>query len=87
MNITRKVEHQSDGVMVVALTSEEQARWEDLNARFEQIDVALADARRAARQARKKVVFYLKYRRSLLALIRPLHQIQFPEFHLKETTP
>ncbi|HEY1718300.1 MAG TPA: hypothetical protein VGH42_08420 [Verrucomicrobiae bacterium] len=83
MNITRKTEHQSDGVMVVALTPEEQAKWDDLIARFEQADIALAEARRIARRARSEVEFYLKYRQSIVALMRPLHQIQFPEYHLK----
>jgi hypothetical protein len=83
MNTTRKIERQRDGVMVVALTPEEQAEWDDLFARLEQIDIALADAKRAARWARSKVGFYLTYRKSIVAQIRPLHQIQFPEFHLK----
>ncbi len=83
MNIIRKIEHHSDGVMAVALTPEEQAKWDDLFARLEQNDVALAEAKRIARQARKKVGFYLKYRKSIIAQIRPLHQIQLPEYYLK----
>jgi hypothetical protein len=83
MNTPRKTEHQSDGVMVVALMPEERAKWDDLVARLEQIDIALAEAKRVARRARNEVGFYLKYRKSIVALILPLHQIQFPEFHLK----
>jgi hypothetical protein len=86
MNTTRKIERESDGVIVVALTPEEQAKWDDLFARLEQVNIALADAKRAAWWARNKVGFYLNYRKSLVAQIRPLHQIHFPEFHLKETT-
>ncbi len=87
MNITRKIERANDGVMVVALTPEEQAKWEDLNARFEQIEIALADAKRIARKERNKVGFYLKYRKSILTQLIPLHQIQFPEYHLKQPSP
>jgi hypothetical protein len=87
MNTTRKIEHHSDGVIVVTLTPEEQAKWNDLFARLEQVDIALADAKRAAWWASNKVDFYLNYRKSLVAQIRPLHQIQFPEFHLKQPSP
>lgn len=83
MNLTRKIEQDNDGVMVVALTPEEQTKWDDLYARLEKIEIALANAKRVAIRARSEVGFYLKYRRSIIAQMRPLHQIQFPEFHLK----
>ena len=87
MNTTRKIERGNDGVMVVALTPEEQVKWDDLLARLEQIDIALADAKRIARLERNKVGFYLKYRKSILTQLIPLHQIQFPEYHLKQPSP
>jgi hypothetical protein len=87
MNIPREIKQYNDGVMAVALTPEEQAKWENLNTRLEKIEIALADAKRVARQARNKMGFYLKYRRSILTQIRPLHQIQFPEYHLKQPSP
>jgi hypothetical protein len=87
MNSTRKIEPANDGVLVVVLTPEEQAKWDDLLARLEQIEIALAEAKRIARWERNKVSFYLKYRRSIVAQLDPLHQIQFPEFHLKQPSP
>jgi hypothetical protein len=87
MNTTRKIEQDSDGVLVVALTPEEQAKWDDLNARLEKIEIALADAKRIARRERSKVVFYLKYRKSIFTQLSPLHQIRFPEYHFKQSSP
>jgi len=87
MNPTREIERENDDVMVVALTPEEQAKWDDLIARLEQIEIALAEAKRIARWERNKVGFYLKYRRSIVAQLHPLHQIRFPEFHLKQPSP
>jgi hypothetical protein len=83
MNLTRKTERGNDGVMTVALTPEEQAKWDDLFARLEQVEIALADAKRVAIRKRSEMYFFWKYRRSIVAQMRPLHQIQFPEFYLK----
>jgi hypothetical protein len=83
MNTTRKIEREGDGVLVVALTPEETAKWDELLAAQEQVEVALYDARRVARKAFSQVGFYKQYREAILAQIRPLHRIKFPEMHQK----
>jgi hypothetical protein len=83
MNTPRKIERGTDGVLLVELTPEETARWQELDAAVEQVEVALYDAKLAARRAASMVLFYSKYRQALKALIQPLHKIHLPEFHQK----
>jgi hypothetical protein len=86
MNTTRKIERRSDGLLVATLTPEEQAEWEELHARLEQVEIAWYDARRAARKALGEAGFYEEYREAILAQIHRLKEIQLPELYRKQST-
>ena len=86
MNTTRKAERDGHGVLIVELTPEETAKWDELYAALERVEVALRDARHDARQALNQVRFFKKYREAIAAQIRPLYRIKFPEFPLKQST-
>jgi hypothetical protein len=86
MNTTRKAERGGNGVLVVELTPEEAAKWDELYAALERVEVALRDARHEAKLAFNQVRFFKKYREAICAQIRPLHRIKFPEFPLKPST-
>jgi hypothetical protein len=83
MNTTRKIERHSTGVLIAALTPEEAAKWDELQAAKEKVEVALRDARRDARVALGEVRFFAQYREALCAQIRPLHRLKFPELYQK----
>ena len=86
MNTTRKAERGGNGVLVVELTPEEAAKWDELFAALGHVEVALRDARHDARLAFNQVRFFKKYSEAIRAQIRPLHRIKFPEFPLKPST-
>jgi hypothetical protein len=85
MNTTRKAERDGHGVFIVALTPEEAAKWDELSAALEHLEVALRDATHDARQALYQVRFFKKYREAIRDQLRPLHRIKFPEFPLKQS--
>jgi len=83
MNTTREIERLDNGMLVATLTPEETARRAELIARYKQIEDALWDAKRTAKQARQNVNVFKKHRKAILARLRPLQKIRFPELYHK----
>jgi hypothetical protein len=85
MNTTRELEQRDSGILVATLTPEETARRNELKTRYEQIEVALWNAKRMAKQARREVNFLKKHRKCILAKLRPLQKVRFPELPDKQS--
>jgi chaperonin cofactor prefoldin len=79
MNPTREITVQDNGLLVATLTPEEAAKMAELEARSEQVEVALSNAKREARKARERVKVLKRQLKIINAKRWPLIKTRFPE--------
>ena len=75
----REITQQDNGLLIAALSPEEEAQMVELEARFERVEAALANAKRDAKKARGRVKVLKRQRKIINARRWPLIHTRFPE--------